>query len=757
MPAKPFDLADVKLLPGPFQAAMERNRAYILSLDPDRFLHNFRKNAGLEPKAPIYKGWESMGVAGQTLGHYMTACALLFRASGDARVKAKLDYIVDELALIQEKNGDGYVSGIPDGKAMFADVAAGKGDGVHRGWVPWYTMHKLFAGLRDAHQLAGNDRAKTVLVKLSDWAIATTSKLSDAEWDKMLTHEHGGMNETLADVYALTGDAKYLELARRFSHRAVLEPLRAQQDKLFGLHANTQVPKVIGAARLYELTGNAGDGVASKYFWTRVVHHHSYAIGGNSDNEHFGPPDQLAKRLSAASAETCNTYNMLKLTRQLFAWAPSIEYADYYERALYNHILASQEPQRGMFTYFVSHKPGHFKTYSTPFDSMWCCVGTGLENHVKYGESIYFHDDKTLWVNLFIPSQLTWRKKALTVTQQTRFPYADSTRLTIATQKPVEAAFKIRCPEWLAGDAEISINGRRQKLAAKAGTYAVLQRRWKNGDRIDVRLPMSLRTEALPDDAKKVAILYGPIVLAGDLGNASVPKELWAVGQGDLFNVPDPRVPVLVTDGKPLNNWIKPVANQPLVFQTVGVGKPNDVTLRPFHDLHYNRYTLYWDVFSQADWQKREAAFRLEEEQRRQLEARRVDELRVGEQQSEVDHKLHGERTSSGQFGERKWRHATDGGWFAFDMKVSPDAPMDLLFTFWGDDGGNRSFDILVDGTLVTTQTLNRDKPGEFFDKVYALPADLTKGKSKITVRLQAKPGNMAGGLFGAWMLKRQP
>ena len=310
-------------------------------------------------------------------------------------------------------------------------------------------------------------------------------------------------------------------------------------------------------------------------------------------------------------------------------------------------------------------------------------------------------------------------------------------------------------PEWLARDAEISINGRRQKIAAKAGTYAIVQREWKNGDRIDVRLPMNLRTEALPDDAKKIAILYGPIVLAGDLGNAGVPKDLWAVGQGDLFNVPDPRVPVLVVDNKPLNSWIKPVKNQPLVFQTVGVGRPNDVTLRPFYDLHYNRYTLYWDVFSTSDWQKREAAFRAEEVQRRALEARRVDELRVGEQQSEVDHNLKGERTSSGQFGERKWRHATDGGWFEFDLKVLSDTPMELLCTFWGDDAGNRSFDILVDGTLVATQTLNRDKPGEFYDKIYALPVELTKNKSKVTVRLQAKPGNFAGGLFGAWMLKR--
>ncbi|MDF2439147.1 MAG: uncharacterized protein JWN98_131 [Abditibacteriota bacterium] len=755
MKAQSFDLADVKLLPGPFQAAMERNRAYILSLEPDRFLHFFRTNAGLEAKAPPYKGWESMGVAGQTLGHYMTACAMLFRASGDLRVKAKLDYIVDELALIQEKNGNGYVAGIPEGKAMFADVAAGKGDGVHRGWVPWYTMHKLYAGLRDAYLLAGNAKAKIVLIKLSDWAIDTTRNLTEAEWNKMLTQEHGGMNEALADVYALTGEAKYLELARRFSHRAVLNPLRQQQDRLQGLHANTQVPKVIGAARLHELTADAGEATASKYFWQRVVHHHSYAIGANSDNEHFGPPDQLAKRLGVAAAETCNTYNMLKLTRHLFAWSPNIEYADYYERALYNHILASQEPQRGMFTYYVSHKPGHFKTYSTPFDSMWCCVGTGLENHVKYGESIYFHDAQSLWVNLFIPSQLTWRDKGLTVTQQTQFPYADSTRLTVAAQRPVEAALKIRCPSWLASDALISINGRRQRVEAKAGTYVTLARRWQNGDRIDIRLPMKLHSEALPDDAKKVAILYGPLVLAGDLGREGVPAEPYHVDQNAFNNIADPQVPVLVTDGKPLTSWIKPVAKQPLVFRTMGVGKPNDVTLRPFHEQYYNRYSLYWDLFSTSEWQKREAAFRAAEALRRELEARRVDELRIGEQQSEVDHKLQGERTSWGQFGDRRWRHATDGGWFAFDMKVLPNVPMELLCTFWGDDAGNRTFDILVDGTLLTTQTLNASKPGQFFDVIYALPTQLTRGKDKVTVRLQARPGHLAGGLFGCWTLKR--
>ncbi len=756
---QPFDLADVTLLPSPFQAAMGRDTAYLLSLDPNRLLHNFRTEAGLTPKAPIYGGWENSGVAGHILGHYLSALSMQYRATHNPRVKARVDYIVGELALCQEKNGHGYVSAIPDGKAMFADVAAGHGDGVHRGWVPWYTMHKLLAGLRDAYLYTGSAQAKDVLVKLSDWAVDTTRNLSGEQWQVMLEQEHGGMNEVLADVYALTGEPKYLELSRHFYQKSVLDPLTLREDRLAGLHGNTQIPKLIGLARLYELTGDPKDKTAAEYFWDRVVHTRTYAIGANTDSEHFDAPGQLSHHLSPVTAETCNTYNMLKLTRHLFEWTPSAKYADFYERALYNHILASQDPVRGMMTYYVSLKPGHFKTYSSPTESFWCCVGTGMENHVKYGDSIYFHDDKNLYVNLFIPSVLKWHAKGLTVRQETRFPDSDTTHLTLTCTKPTALALKVRYPSWTHG-LTVLVNGQTQPVTAKPGSYVTIARRWKSGDRVDITLPMRLHQEAMPDDPTKVAILYGPLVLAGQLGNEGLaaPIPYAANDQGAYFHVSDPRVPVLVTANKPLDSWIKPVARQPLTFRTAGAGRPNDITLKPFYSTYFGRYTVYWDTFTPAAWRKHEADYQAAQERARELEARTVDEMRPGEQQPEHDHALQNEKstTGDGPDGGGHWRDARDGGWFSFDLKTLPGTPQDLVCTYWGSEEGNRTFDILVNGTKVATQTLHEDKPGQYFDVVTPLPAELVAGKSKVTVRFQAHPGAMAGGLFGCRLVRRK-
>lgn len=755
---QPFDLADVTLLPSPFLSAMGRDETYLLSLEPDRLLHNFRTEAGLPPKAPIYGGWENSGVAGHILGHYLSALSMEYRATGDARIKQRVDYIVGELALCQEKNGHGYVSAIPDGKAMFAAVAAGHGDGVHRGWVPWYTMHKLFAGLRDAYLYTGSEQAKTVLTALSDWAIDTTRALSDEQWQIMLQQEHGGMNEVLADVYALTGDPKYLELSRKFYQKAVLDPLTQRVDDLTGLHGNTQIPKLIGLARLYELTGDPKDRTAAEFFWDRVVHTRTYAIGANTDGEHFDAPDKLSHHLSPSTAETCNTYNMLKLTRHLFEWTPDVAYADFYERALYNHILASQDPERGMFTYYVSLKPGHFKTYSQPTDSFWCCVGTGMENHVKYGDSIYFHDANDLYLNLFIPSVLQWRNKGITVRQETQFPQSDTSHLTMTCAKPTAMTLQIRYPSWAQG-MTVAVNGKAQALTAQPGSYAAVSRRWKTGDRVDIRLPMHLYEEAMPDDKTKVAILYGPLVLAGQLGAEGLAAPIpYANDAGAYFHVSDPRVPVLVTGDRPLNEWLKPVAGQALTFRTAGAAQPKDVTLKPFYSTYFGRYTVYWDTFTPASWKQHEADYQAMQERKRELEARTVDEVRPGEQQSEHDHTLQSaaSNTGDGPDGGPHWRDAAPGGWFSFEVKTLPGVAQDLVCTYWGSEEGNRNFDILVDGTKVASQSLLQNKPGQYFDAVYPLPVELVAGKDKITVRLQGQPGAMTGGLFGCRVVRRK-
>ncbi len=755
---QPFDLADVRLLDSLFQQARDRGTAYLLALAPDRLLHGFRTEAGLDAKAPSYGGWENSGVAGHTLGHYLSAVSMDYRATGDPRLKSRVDYVVSELAVCQAKNGGGYVSAIPGGKALFAGIAAGRADALQTGWVPWYTLHKLLAGLRDAYLYTGSSEAKAVLLGLSDWVIATTAALDDAQWQTMLAQEHGGMNEALADVYALTGEPKYLAVSRQFYHKAVLDPLTRQQDDLTGLHGNTQIPKLIGLARLYELTGEPKNRIAAEFFWRQVAQRRSYAIGANTDGEHFAAPDTLSAYLSTTTAETCNTYNLLKLTRHLFCWTASPRYAEFYERALYNHILASQDPVRGMVTYYVSLKPGHFKTYSSPEDSFWCCVGTGLENHVKYGDSIYFHDADNLYVNLFIPSVLKWHAKGLTVTQHTQFPLSNKSRLTLACTHPVHATLQIRCPAWTRG-MTVAVNGRVQKIAASHGAYLCVPGHWKSGDMVDITLPMHLHSEAMPDNPQRIALLYGPLVLAGQLGTDGLAAPMpYAEGDQNVYShASNPPAPVFVTEHPSLDSWIKPVAGQPLTFQTVGAGRPAEVTLKPFYSTCFSRYTVYWDTFTPDAWRQHEAEYQAALEKQRQLDARTVDELHPGEQQSEHDHRLQGSKSSSGDGpnGAGRWRDASGGGSFSFDLKCLPDTPLDLLCTYWGSDTGNRVFDILVDGAKVASETLNAAHPGIYFDAVYPIDAALTAGKMQITVRFQAKPGAMAGGLFGCRLMRR--
>lgn len=596
--AESFDLRDVRLLDGPFKEAMDLNSGYLLSLEPDRFLCYFRMNAGLKPKAPAYGGWEAPNSgAGRCLGHYLSALSLQFRATGDTRFKQRVDYIVDELALCQQPNG--LLTAQSGVEAAFAELAKGKGDALRKSRVPWYVQHKMFAGLRDAYLLAGNKKAKGLLVRLSDWAIAVTQALNETQFQIMLEQEHGGMQEVLADVFAMTGDRKYLDLARRFSDTKIITPLMAGRDELDGLHANTQIPKLTGSARIYELTGDTKERDAATFFWDCVVRHHSYAIGGDGDNEHFGPPDELAGHLTALTCETCNTYNMLKLTRHLFAWKPEVAYADYYERALYNQILASQEGA-GKFTYFVSLKPGHFRTYSTPTNSFWCCVGTGMENHTQYGNSIYFHGGDNLFVNLFIPSELTWKDKHVTLQQETRYPESDRTTFTLNCQEPVLFTFNLRYPGWALPGLEIKVNGHAVTAATRAGTFVPVRRWWHNGDKIEARIPMGLRTEALPDDTNKMAIFFGPVVLGGELGTEGMPKSQEARDQGKFRKIPDPIVPSLEIGHKPVELWVKRVPGQSLNFRTDGVGRPDDVTLVPFYREYHERYTVYWNVLNEA-------------------------------------------------------------------------------------------------------------------------------------------------------------
>lgn len=746
--ASAFEPGRVRLLDGPFKRATELDRDYLLRLEPDRLLAWFRREAGLEPKRAVYGGWESRGVAGHSLGHYLSASAMMYRATGDERLRERINYIVGELEICQKANGDGYVAAIPEGKRIFAEVARGEirsqGFDLNGGWVPLYTLHKLFAGLRDAYHLAENAQALIVSKNLADWLDKTLAGLNHEQMQKFLACEHGGMNEVLADLYADTKDRRYLALSRRFHHEAVLNPLSEGRDALRGLHANTQIPKLIGLARRYELTDDATDRRTAEFFWERVVNHHSYVTGGNGLNEHFGPPDKLNDRLGSHTTETCNVYNMLKLTRHLFKWGAEARVADYYERALYNHILSSQHPADGRVIYDLTLSMGGQKEYQTQFDSFTCCVGSGMENHAKYASGIYFYNADSLFVNLFIPSELNWREKNLIVRQETNFPDADSTTLTLTNRRPAALKLRVRHPFWAREGMKIILNGKPFAESSAPSSYFEIARTWKNGDRLEVKLPMKLRLEAMPDNPNRVAVFYGPILLAGDLGAAA--------GRSSS-NQPD-LLPALINAGREPAAWLKPVENQPLAFSTVGVVRPNDVTLRPFFRTHDRRYTVYWDMFTPEEWSRKEAEYLAELARTKDLEARTVDFFQPGEMQPERDHNFQGEKTETGAHNDRKWRHATDGGWFSFTLKTLAGAPQKLYLTYWGSDRGGRVFDILVDGRKIATQRLENNRPEKFYEEAYPVPTELTAGKQTITVRIQAHPSHMAGGLYGARLVR---
>lgn len=746
--AEPFPLEAVRLAEGPFLRAMERNSQWLLSLDPDRLLSRFRSEAGLEPRAEPYGGWEADTIAGHTLGHYLTACAKTYASTGDERFRERTAAIVADLRSCQEAQGDGYVAAIPGGRQALEQVRAGQirsaGFDLNGIWVPWYTLHKLFAGLIDTYIHCGNERALQVAADLADWVYDLTSGLTPEQWQTMLACEHGGINESMAELYAITGEERYLELSRRFHHTDILEPLARGEDLLPGRHGNTQIPKVIGVARRYEVTGDEQDRVIAANFWDIVVNHHTYVTGGNTNSEHFGPPDQLAERLGASSTETCNTYNMLKLTRHLMAWDPSGPYGDYIERALFNHILASQNPETGMVCYYLPLKPGEFKTYSTPEDSFWCCVGTGIENHAKYGESIYYRDEDGLYVNLFIASTLEWPERGLALEQSTLFPKEQGTTLTLRLERPQEMALRVRRPAWVAEGFGLDVNGQAADVADDGNGFVTLRRHWQDGDTVRVTLPMCLRTEATPDNPDRVALLYGPVVLAGELGPEDDPRAV------------DPDyVPALVVGERELSDWLRPADEGSLVFTLVGAGRPRDVILRPFYMTHGSRYTVYWDRFSPAQWEEQRAQYREEARQRRAIEAFTVDRMRPGEMQDERDHNVEGEQTGVGEHLGRKFRHAFGGGWFSFDMAVDPAEAVDLVCTYWGSDVGDRTFDILVDGVAIATQTLSRDAPDSFFEVTYPIPDALTAGTERIKITFAAHEGHYAGGLFGVRVSRR--
>jgi uncharacterized protein len=615
--AKEFPLSAVKLLDSPFKHAMETDRAYLLRLDPDRLLAGFRREAGMPKKAEVYGGWESIpaegrySLAGEFLGHYLSALSLMASATGDAECRRRVDYIVGELNDCQKAAGTGILCAFPQSRAIFAEIAAGqiKSDhlfGLNGGYVPLYVTHKVMAGLRDAWRLLANRTARDVLVRMADWLNTTFQKLADKQIQDVLETEHGGIMEVMADVYAITGDARYLTLAKRLNHKSLFDPMRRGEDCLTGLHANAQIPKVIGMERIYQLTGDSDYRKAAGFFWEDVVNTRSFAIGGHGENEFFFSPGDFASKgvTSNTGPETCNSYNMIRLSRLRWLAEPSAVISDYIERTLYNHILASQEPDRGGLVYFTSMRPGHYRTYSSDSEDFWCCVGTGIESHAKYGEFIYAHSDDRLWVDLLIPSELTWPEKGMTTRLETCFPENGKATLTFTVKEPRKLEIAIRCPSWLKpATMRIAVNGSRQEVKTERGSYAVVERPWKTGDRIEVDWPLALHTEMLPGSKEWIAVLSGPIVLAGKLGN----KGLDGLDFSGTHNyiatrtIPVEAAPVFVGSADEVVAKVKPVQDQPLVFRTEALAQPQEVALEPLYRVHRQRYAVYWKLVRRGD------------------------------------------------------------------------------------------------------------------------------------------------------------
>jgi DUF1680 family protein len=759
-----FPLKDVRLLSSPFTRAAAANREYMLAIEPDRLLAPFRREAGLEPRKPSYENWESGGLDGHTAGHYLAALADMIGAGHDTKdgqLRRRLDYMIDELALIQEANGDGYIGGVPGSRALWKSVSAGHPEAVFAKWVPWYNLHKTFAGLRDAYLVVGQPKAREVLIRFGDWAGQVTANLSDAQMQQMLGQEQGGMNEVLADIYAITGNEKYLTLARRFNHHAVLDPLEHHEDRLTGMHANTQIPKVIGLERIAALSGDKEADTGARFFWENVTQRRSVAFGGNSVAEHFNDPKSFRGMLEHREGpETCNTYNMLRLTEQLFETGPKPAYADYYESALYNHLLASINPEHPGFVYFTPIRPGHYRVYSQPDQGFWCCVGTGMENPGRYGQFIYAKAKDGIYVNLFIPSELTVPGTGMTLRQETTFPDEERTRLTLKLDRPTTQTLYIRHPAWVASNAfAIKVNGKLINIKSEPSSYAAIRREWRGGDKIEVSLPMRTTVEGLPDGSPWYAILRGPIVLASPTGTENLDGLRAGAGRGDHIAhgplVPLDKMPVLLTTPADLPKHVAPDPKAgPLHFLIKDVANPASspgLPLVPFFRLHDSRYQMYWDLASKEDVDARRERVAAEERAKLAYDAATLDAVAIGEQQPESDHALLGEATETGTADGRRWRH---GRSFQYTLNTRGEKAIDLAVTYSGNDSG-RTFDIFANDTLVATQELKAEKPGQFIEKRYSIPtAVLDKAQNgRVTIKFVAKVW-LAGGVFDVRLLR---
>lgn len=758
-----FQPQQVKLLPGVFKEAEQTDLKYILALDADRLLAPYLKEAGLKTNASNYPNWESTGLDGHMAGHYLSALSLMYAATGDKRVGDKIQYVLTRLKSCQDANKNGYLGGVPGGAAMWTDVAngnikAGSFD-LNKKWVPLYNIHKLYGGLRDAWLYTDNALAKAMLIDFSNWFVWLTAKLTDEQIQKMLISEHGGLNEVFADVYAITKDKRMLKLAYQFSDQRILNPLVKQEDKLNGLHANTQITKVIGFERIAMLNHDKDYQQAAHFFWQTVVGNRTTAIGGNSVREHFNPSDDFSTMISSVEGpETCNSYNMLKLTKLLYEAEGSASYLDYYERTLYNHILSSQNPHGG-FVYFTPMRPNHYRVYSQAQTSFWCCVGSGIENHAKYNELIYAHKDNALFVNLFIPSTLDWKEKGIKVTQTTQFPESEETSLLINAKKPIQLALHIRKPNWVAADGfKVLVNNQLIAASQLADGYIKINRLWKNGDQVKVLLPMHLELAQMPDKSAYYAVLKGPIVLAAKTGNDDLAglyaddSRMGHIAKGKQYDLQD--APVLIGDANTISKQITQINGKQSAYSMAAFIYPKSkstLELIPFYKIHDSRYMIYWPVATEKRLEELKGRLAADEDEKLKVAANTVDVVFPGEQQPEVDHQFKADQSNSGTFKNKHWRSSST--WFSYELNNKENLAKAVQITYYGKETG-RSFKILVNGKVVAEVKLTTDLGDVFYNRTYPIAKELLESGKTINIRFEADINSETASIYEVRLLK---
>ena len=763
---KLFHLKDVELTSGPFKDAMLVDLKYIMDLDPDRLLFPFLREAGLETTAKTYENWENTGLDGHIGGHYLTALAQMYASANSQEAYDRLTYMLDELRKVQIANGNGYIGGVPGSKKVWDQIANGNIDAgsfsLNDRWVPLYNIHKTYAGLKDAYQIAGIELAKEMLIDYTDWMLYVTSALSDEQIQEMLRSEHGGLNEIFADVYEITGDKKYLELAYKFSHNKILIPLEKEEDSLTGMHANTQIPKVIGFETIAQLDTNKDYHGAAEYFWNNVVEKRTVAIGGNSVREHFNPVDDFSTMISMVlGPETCNTYNMLKLSEKLFQVDPNEKYVAYYERALYNHILSSQHPEKGGFVYFTPMRPGHYRVYSQPETSFWCCVGSGIENHGKYNKFIYGHTSDAVYVNLFIPSQLHWKEKGLVLAQKNSFPEKLSSSFQISLEKPQQLKLLLRYPSWAnAEGVTATVNGANITVNEQPGSYIEMDRLWKDGDTIELKFTTAVKAEKLPDDSNYVALIYGPVVLGAKTSQKNL-EGLFADNSrgGHIANgkrIPLTKTPVIITEseGDIVKNIAK--ADEGLEFSASEILYPTEyknLEFIPFYKIHDSRYVTYLPTYTPE-------SYLLEEKKRKEeaLREQRLDEITIdvvasGEQQPESDHGFESEKSFAGSYSEKRWRSAT--GWFSYVLKDSKKEAVGIQLTYNSQDSDNY-FKIYVNDNLLAEEVVSGNNEDSFFTKTYEFTKQiLDNNTGSFKIRFEAMKESRTARIYEVRLLRK--